>query len=59
MYEGDPQSRPDDAKVIFTCEADTYEEALQMQYDFLGWAEYKSSGYLFDYPPGRFDKSAG
>jgi hypothetical protein len=54
LYEGDTVSdhlKEPDAKVIWTVEADTYEEALQKRNDFLGWGEYKSGGILFDYPP--------
>lgn len=40
-----------DAKVIWTVEAETYEEALQKRNDFLGWGEYKSCGVPYDYPP--------
>jgi hypothetical protein len=54
LYEGDTSSdhvKDPDAKVTWTCEAETYEEALQNRNDFLGWGEYKSSGIPFDYPP--------
>ena len=54
LYEGDTSSdhvKEPDAKVVWTVEADTYEEALQKRNDFLGWGEYKSDDLPFDYPP--------
>ena len=54
IHEGDATSdhfRPQDARVIWTVDADTYEEALQKRNDFLGWGEYKTGGLTFDYPP--------
>ena len=54
LYEGDTASdhlKPLDSRVIWTCEADTYEEALQKRNDFLGWGEYRPSEFTFDYPP--------
>jgi hypothetical protein len=58
LYEGDTASdhlKEPDAKVIWTVEAEKYEDALQKRNDFLGWDEYKSQGILFDYPPrGRY-----
>jgi hypothetical protein len=56
LYEGDTASdhvKDPGSKVIWTCEADSYEEALQKRNDFLGWGEYKSSGLPFDYPPAN------
>lgn len=54
LFEGDTgsdRSKEPDAKVVWTVEADTYEEALQKRNDYLGWGEYKSGGLLYDYPP--------
>ena len=54
LYEGDTASdhtKEPDSKVIWTCEARTYEEALQKRNDYLGWGQYRSDGILFEYPP--------
>ena len=56
LYEGDTVSdhmKDPGSKVIWTCEAVTYEEALQKRNDFLGWGEYESSGIPVDYPPAN------
>jgi hypothetical protein len=39
--------KPADAKVVWTAEAETYEDALQKRNDYLGWGEYKSTGIPF------------
>ncbi len=39
---GDPHRlNPSDARVVFTCEAESFNEALQKRNDFLGWGEHK------------------
>lgn len=56
LFEGDTasdRSKEADAKVVWTVEAETYEEARQRRNDYLGWGEYKSGGDLFDYPPKK------
>jgi hypothetical protein len=54
LFEGDTASehvKDPDSTVIWTCEAETYEEALQKRNDHLGWGVYRGSGIPFDYPP--------
>ena len=54
LSEGDTASdhvKDPDARVIWTCEASTYEEAVQKRNEYLGWGEYGSDGIQFDYPP--------
>ncbi len=53
LYRGDDANTsrlPSDARIVWTCEADTYEEALQKRNDFLGWGPYKRADFPFDYP---------
>lgn len=53
LWDGDERNKaqlPFDAKVIFSCTADTYEEAKQQQHDFLGWEPYDSGGTTWEYP---------
>jgi hypothetical protein len=40
-----------DQKVVWTTEADSYEQAKQNQYDHLGWGKYTPGAHPFDYPP--------
>jgi len=54
LYEGDTASdhvKDPDSRVIWSCEAETYEEALHKRNDYLGWGENRSGGTPFDYPP--------
>jgi hypothetical protein len=56
LLEGDAASdhvKPEDAKVVWTIEASTYEEALEKRNEFLGWGEYKRMEIPYDYPPKR------
>lgn len=54
LYEDDPECvkiLAPDAKVVLRVEANSYEEAIQKQYDFLGWGTYTPDEIPFDYPP--------
>ena len=64
LFEGDTASdhvKEPDAKVIWTVEAETYEEALQKRNDFLGWGEFKKQTYFDEERTGArtFSQSSG
>ena len=37
-----------DARLIWTCEADSWDEAQQKRYDFMDWGTYRSPEELSD-----------
>ncbi len=55
LYAGDRSNdhvKPADAKVVWTTEAGSYEQAVQNQYDYLSWGKYNPpEGEAMDYPP--------